>query len=351
MKKIIVYCEINPETCDFEEASFELLSKARELKLSARFIATNAQVNIADTDYYIEAVALAKELNQESVYKAIKAGADRVVLLKNDYFETFIQTDIAKTFVKYHKTSPAEIIIFPATPTGRIVAPRITTLLNTGLVADCTGLEFALVKNELKLAPTRPTFGSELMATILSKKNPQCATIRPGTFKADFVDIDEIKNGQYFENIVQLHSTEQRIKYTNLIKETMVNEVDFSKAKVVLAGGWGICSYSNQEHIKKLQKIAAKLGVNFATTRKVVEAGFIEKTHQIGQTGSSTTAELYIAFGISGAIQHIQGMKNCKKIIAINSDPNAEIFKYCDYKIIADAKELIDEMFEITQQA
>ena len=128
------------------------------------------------------------------------------------------------------------------------------------------------------------------------------------------------------------------------------NDVDYSNSKIVLAGGWGICNSKSKEYIEKLQKLAKLLYADFATTRKVVEAGLADKCYQIGQTGSTATPELYIAFGISGAIQHVQGMKNSKVIIGVNSDKDADIFKYCDIKIVDDARNVIDEMLEILNQ-
>ena len=346
MKKIIVYCESNKDGT-LTDTSFELLTKARELKLSAKFMAETTPNNINDPEYFVEAVTVGKDLERATVLKAISAGADKVVLLRNEDFEIFNQIDTAEVFVNYHNSNPSEIIIFPATPKGRIVAPRITTMLNTGLVADCTGLEFALKKDELKLAPTRPTFGSELMATILSKKNPQCATIRPKTFKAEFTEVNGIREGQYYEEYVNLTENGQKIKSYNLIGEKLADRIDFSNAKVVIAGGWGICKGKDLKYIEKLKKIADKLNGVFATTRKVVEAGLVDKAYQIGQTGSTTNADIYIAFGISGAIQHIQGMKNCKTIIAVNSDENADIFKYSDYKIVQNAETVIDDLSKL----
>ena len=346
MKKIIVYCEPIDEF-KLEYTAYELLSKARELKFSAKFMANAPDVHIKDCEYFVEAVVIANELNKESVLNAIKSGADKVVLLKTSDTADYTHIDIAKAFVDYFKQNPSEIIIFPATPKGRIIAPRITTMLQTGLVADCTGLEFALKKDELKLAPTRPTFGSELMATILSKKNPQCATIRPGTFNAEFVEISKINENQFIQVAMQNPSSDKKIKLFNLVNENTFNSIDFSSSKVILAGGWGICGGKNTTYIDKLKKLALKMNASFATTRKVVEAGLVDKAYQIGQTGSTVAADIYIAFGISGAIQHIQGMKNSKKIIAVNSDKDADIFKYCDYKIVADARSVIDEMLEI----
>ena len=346
MKKIIVYCEIGLDAT-LDETSYELLTKARELKYNAKFIAQNKPNTVSDSKYFVEAVAIGKKLNRESIIKAISSGADRVVFLKIKDNDAFNHIDMAEIFVNYHNSNPAEIIIFPATPKGRIIAPRITTMLDTGLVADCTGLEFALKKDELKLAPTRPTFGAELMATILSKKNPQCATIRPKTFTAQFVETNGIQDGQYIEIPAETSENGQKIKSFNLISENMTDKIDFSSAKVVIAGGWGLCQGKNTEYLEKLKKLAKKFNGVFATTRKVVEAGLADKAYQIGQTGTTTNADIYIAFGISGAIQHIQGMKNCKTIIAVNSDENADIFKYSDYKAVTDAKTVIDELLKI----
>ena len=347
MKKIIVYCETDFLDNTLEDASFELLSKARELKLGAKFISDTTNINLDDSDYMVIAVTCAKELNKNEILKAVRAGADKVVLLKNEIADSFVHTDIARVFVDYFKNNPSEIIIFPATPKGRIVAPRITTMLDTGLVADCTGLEFALKKDKLKLAPTRPTFGSELMATILSKKNPQCATVRPSVFKAEFSNNMDFREEQFEIIETQPPKDNQKIKLFSLVKENTEDKIDFSKEKIILAGGFGLINGKNTEYIEKLKRLANKLEAQFATTRKVVELGLEDKKYQIGQTGSSVEANIYIAFGISGAIQHIQGMKNSKIIIGVNTDENADIFNYCDYKIVDDAKKIIDEMLTI----
>lgn len=343
MKKIIVYCEINNLTRTFDDVTYQLLSKARELKYSASLIGKTSDVK--DYEYFVEAVALAPSLSRESISNALRSGADRVVLLKDSSFDIFVQTILASAFVEYFNSNPADIIIFPATPYGRIIAPRITTMLNTGLVADCTGLDFVLKKGELRLAPTRPTFGSELMATILSKKNPQCATIRPNVFKAEFVDSVEINMDNYTESLIKYPFEENRIKLINAITDKKTDKPDFLNAKVVLAAGFGIASGKKGEYFDKLEKLSRIMCANYAVTRKVVEMGYADKKYQIGQTGSTTQADLYIAFGVSGAIQHIAGMKNSKTIIAVNNDENADIFKYSDYKIVADAKKMIDEIY------
>lgn len=334
MKKIAIYCEIVNDK--LKDVSYELISKAYSLKQKA------FELKQEDNEFEIEAIAIGSSLLNESIADAYCAGADCVTFLKNDDIKEYELEKYADIFIKYYNENPMEIIIFPATITGRMLAPKITTILETGLVADCTGLDFILDKNnEIRLAPTRPTFGSELMATILSKKNPQCATIRPSTFSADFT---KNTDGKYIEKEIKTEKT-PGIKILRSYQETEDEKIDYSKAKIVLAAGAGLCSKDNS-YFEKLKSIAKKLNVDYAVTRKVVDLGIELPNYQIGQTGSTVQADLYITFGISGAIQHIFGMKNSKTIVSVNTDENAEIFKYSDYKMVADAKEVIDDIIK-----
>lgn len=334
MKKISVYCEVNHKDKKLEEVSYELISKAYDLTMLAK--------ELRQEEYIVEAIALSNEIDENSIQKAYLAGAKQFTFIKDDCLELFSQTVHAQCFVEYFNSEPSEIIIFPATSKGRILAPRITTILDTGLVADCTGLDFIIRDNKLNFAPTRPTFGSELMATILSKKNPQCATIRPQTFVASFSH--EIQ-GEYKE----FHPTsleENRFRLIrSVIDKSLSNSIDFSNSKIILTAGYGIVDGANKEYFEKLQAIAKKINATVGATRKVVDMGIMPHQTQIGQTGSIVAPELYIAFGVSGAIQHTSGIKNSKIIVGINNDPEAEIFKYCDYKIVANAKEIIDELY------
>ncbi len=334
MNKIIVYCDVNFEQKSLENVSYEIISKAYDL-------IKDINENLSDDmKYVIEAVALCDEISPQYIKKAFQAGAGRFVLIKDKSLENFSQCVFSKCFCEYFNQNPSPIILFGATQIGRIVAPRITTILNTGLVADCTGLDIAYEEGKIKLLATRPTFGSELMATILSKTNPQCATIRPKTFIAKF---DKDIAGQLFE----FHPTsyeETRIKFLRRILDNSSDAVDFSNAKIVLSGGFGLNDGKDKKYFLRLEQLANLVGAKVGASRKVVDFGLMPQSAQIGQTGSTTTADVYVAFGISGAIQHICGMKNCKTIIAINTDENAEIFKYADYKIVEDAKALIDDM-------
>ena len=337
MNKIIVYCEMNLKNYMLDEVSYELSSKAVELKEQAK----NFQVK--NNEYVVEAVILGGDLDKTSLKRLLDTGVDSVVLIKEKTLEHFSQTVFAQCFVEYYQTSPSDIVIFPATSYGRMVAPRITTALDTGLVADCTGLEFVVKNDDLKLAPTRPTFGSELMATILSKKNPQCATIRPKTFKPDFSKNIDGKYTEFYPNSYE----EPRIKLLRTMLNKKDKTIDFANAKIVLAAGYGLSDGKDRKYYTRLERIAKIINAKVASTRKVADFELLPRDTQIGQTGSYVEADLYVAFGISGAIQHVSGMKNSKTIIAINSDSNADIFKYADYKIVADAKTIVDEMLEM----
>lgn len=335
MKKILVYCEVDLVNKKLDNVSYELISKAHDLTLKAKELKS-------DENYIVEAVALCDEIEETSIKKAFLAGANKFIHIKSECLKNFSQTVFTQCFVEYFNKNQADIIIFPATFEGRIVAPRITTLLDTGLVADCTGLDFIIRENKLKFAPTRPTFGSELMATIISKKNPQCATVRPKIFNATF---DKNIDGELNE-FIPTSLDEPRIKLLRTVLDNSSNAVDFSSAKIILAAGYGLVDKKDRKYFSRLERIAEIFGAKIASTRKVVDMGLMSQSTQIGQTGATVEPEVYIAFGISGAIQHISGMKNSKTVIAINTDENAEIFKYSDYKIVADAKEIIDNLIE-----
>jgi len=330
MKKIAIYAESKNEL--IEDTTFELISKAKEL---ADFAKKSYNIDIK-----ITTLLISPDVSEESVRNAFRAGSNKFVLIKNDAFFNFNQITYTSAFLSYYNKNPQDFILFPATPTGRMVAPRVTTVLETGLVADCTGLDFVIKDNELKLAATRPTFGAELMATILSRKSPECATIRPKTFKINFSNNNQ---GEFIEiQYLIKNNSNFRLLDTSIDK---TQKVDFSKSKIILSAGFGLYDGGSNEYIHKLQELARIIGADFAISRKLADFKVKDSEYQVGQTGATVTPDLYVAFGISGAMQHIQGMKNSKTIVAINSDPNAEIFKYSDYKIVANAKEVIDQLF------
>jgi len=329
MKKIAIYSEIKGKTLD--KTAYELISKANDIRNFAK--------NLKNFEIQITNILIAPSVDEESVKKAYRAGADAFVLIKNEEFENFNQIIYSNAFLNYLYQNPHDYILFPATPTGRMIAPRVTTALDTGLVADCTGIDFIIKDNNLKMASTRPTFGAELMATILSRKTPECATVRPKTFIPKF---NKQESGEYIEFPISIANNFE-INIIDSSKKTYKSQ-NFENSKIIFCAGFGLYDGKENTYITKLKGIAQQLGVDFAITRKLVDYGILDHEYQIGQTGTTVSPDIYIAFGVSGAIQHIQGMKNSKTIVAINSDPDAEIFKYADYKIVADAKIIIDDL-------
>jgi electron transfer flavoprotein alpha subunit len=223
------------------------------------------------------------------------------------------------------------IFLIGATHQGRDLAPRIAARLNTGLTADCTNLD--LDENGL-LLQTRPAFGGNIMATIICPKNlPQMATVRPGVFEKPEVN----ENKKYHFKKYHFEPAESLIEIINLIKKEASGK-DITESDVIVAGGRGL---GNPNGFKLLEDLASELNGVVAASRAVVDAGWANHNIQVGQTGKTVKPKIYIACGISGAIQHIAGMKDSKCIIAINKNKDAPIFKVADYGIVGDLYEVI----------
>ena len=265
-----------------------------------------------------------------------KFGLDKLYVLKSEkpFFEKAEEPFLISGLIK--NINP-EIFVLLSSTTGREIAPIIASILDTGLTADCTKIEIENIEGKLKLISTRPTFGGKLMASIICKKNPQMATVRVGTFKKEELNNENLEIVEFsFPSFLNLKS--EIIEYK---KDESGEFINFQNAKMVFAGGLGL---KNKENFDKLKLLCEKTGAIMGATRKAVDKGFADKKYQIGQTGSSTTPEIYVAFGISGAIHHIMGMENSKKVIAINLDKNAPIFKYADIGYIEDAAKVLDEL-------
>ena len=235
-------------------------------------------------------------------------------------------------FYEIAKKHAPRIILTGATLQGKEIAANTAVRLNTGLTADCTELN---IKDNLLLS-TRPTFGGQLIADILCKTFPQMATVQENIFSASQIE----NSAKVLFDWVDIDKFERKIEILEKVKKTDEPE-DVTKAKIVIAGGLGACKDNGFELIKRLAK---KLNAAIAGSREAYEHGFIHKSQQIGQTGKTIAPKLYIAVGISGANQHIAGIKNCEKIIAINNDENAPIFKYSDYGIIGNLYEILKEL-------
>ncbi|MCI6153198.1 electron transfer flavoprotein subunit alpha/FixB family protein [Fusobacterium perfoetens] len=266
-------------------------------------------------------------------------GVDIVYYLKHELLENFSTQGITIAVSDLILDRKPEIVLVGATSIGRDIAPRIAGRVGTGLTADCTKLEIDLTDN--KILQTRPAFGGNLMATIICPKNrPQMSTVRPGVMeKAPYTE--EVKGTIE----VVTPNLKPEMIHTKLVEilELKKRLVNLTDAKIIVSGGRGL---KKAEGFELLRKLADKLGGEVGASRAAVDSGWIDQSHQIGQTGTTVRPTVYIACGISGAIQHLAGMSESKYIVAINKDPQAPIFKVCDYGIVGDLYDVIPEMIE-----
>jgi electron transfer flavoprotein alpha subunit len=272
----------------------------------------------------------------------IHHGADRVLLADHPELEIYRTLPYARVAADLARERKPYIFLMGATPIGRDLAPRVASSLRAGLTADCTDLQigdYASKKekrtyNDL-LYQIRPAFGGNLIATIVNPTmHPQMATVREGVMRRQKPDMTRQgvieKIGPAFD--------ERDLVLKVLGREARDSQVNLKGAPIVVAGGAGVGS---QENFELIQELAHILGGEVGASRAAVDAGFVSREHQVGQTGVTVRPRLYIAAGISGAIQHRAGMSESSKIIAINSDPNAPIFQVAHYKIVGDLAEVI----------
>lgn len=266
-------------------------------------------------------------------------GADKVYLCENEKLENYTTDGYAITIDNAVKQYKPEIVLYGATHIGRDLAPRLAAMIDTGLTADCTGL--AIDSEDKKLLQTRPAFGGNLMATIVCPNHrPQMSTVRPGVMEKPVYNPE--KKGEIIKISPNIKDEEIRTKVKEIVKG-IKETVSLTDAKVIVSGGKGIGS---PEGFELLRKLADKLGGVIGSSRACVDAGWIDHMYQVGQTGTTVKPNLYIACGISGAIQHLAGMQNSDYIVAINKNENAPIFEVADYGLVGDLFKVIPEMIE-----
>lgn len=266
----------------------------------------------------------------------IRYGANKVYLAEHLKLKEYRTTAYAKVIEEIVNQYRPNILLMGATHIGRDLAPRVSRRIGVGLTADCT--ELTIDPEEKVLLQTRPAFGGNVMATIANRySRPQMATVRPGVMEA----MGKTGcTGDVIKHSVALTEKEIGTKVLELVREKKKG-VDLAEAKVIVAGGRGV---GDVKGFKILKKLADTMGGEVAGTRVAVEEGWITADRQIGQTGQSVRPELYIACGISGAIQHRAGMLNSRYIVAINKDGNAPIFQIADWGIVGDLHDVIPEM-------
>lgn len=302
-----------------EGVTFELLAKGREL-------AQKRGVNVT-------AVIMGKDIKELSE-ELVKRGADRVVSADHPGLENFITTTYANILAEIINSEKPEIVLAGSTTMGRALLPRVAAKLRTGLTADCTELE--IDEKDGKLLQTRPAAGGSIMATIVCPNSrPQMATVRHKVFKE--AEHDDSRKGEIISFDVNENMLDNATKFLGFVKDE-TQTVNLSDADVIVSGGRGM---KGPEHFGMIQELADALGGAMGASRPVIDEGWLPYSHQVGQTGKTVSPKIYIAVGISGAIQHLAGMKSSDTIIAINKDPNAPIFQVADYGIVGDAFEIV----------
>ncbi len=313
------------------DVSFELLSKGRKLAESLKGV--------------LKAVVIGNQM-KEIAEKTYQFGATEVLLADHPDLAVYNTLPYARIMSELIDKHQPRIVLFGASFIGRDLAPRVASHTKSGLTADCTELQISDVTYLRKdypdlLLQIRPAFGGNILATIVTPDNPvQMATVREGVMEMALL-----------EKAVKGKITE--IPYKSDLADTLVkiieqhheeNKVNLKAAPIIVAGGYGM---GTVENFKLLKDLADTIGGEVAGSRAAVDAGFVEHNRQVGQTGVTVRPKLYIAVGISGAIQHRAGMDDSNKIIAINSDPKAPIFDICHYGIVGDAMEIIPQFIEV----
>lgn len=304
---------------------FELLGKGRDLATDI------GAVNLC-------AILLGKNL-EEMTKQLFEAGADIVYTAENELLENYTADGYTKVISEAIYEFKPEIVLYGATHIGRDLAPRIAARVNTGLTADCTKLD---IEEETKgILQTRPAFGGNLMATIKCPNHrPQMSTVRPGVM--DKAKVLPGRTGKVVPVTLHLQESDIRTKILEIVK-TAKDMVSLTDAEIIVSGGAGLGDAAGFELI---QKFADQIGGVVGASRAAVDAGWIDHSHQVGQTGTTVKPKIYIACGISGAIQHLAGMQTSDVIIAINKSPIAPIFEVADYGIVGDLYQVIPELME-----
>lgn len=267
-------------------------------------------------------------------------GANKVILVDNEKYKDYntdAYTKIMEELVGKYKPST---ILIGATNNGRDLGPRLSCRIRTGLTADCTGL--GIDEETGNVAWTRPAFGGNIMATILCPDHrPQIGTVRPNVFKKP--EPDTSNTGEVISEDIKVDDKDIRTKIIDFIKEEGEEDINLEEADIIVSGGRGI---GKPENFKLIEDLAEALGGTVGASRATVDAGWISPLHQVGQTGKTVGPKIYIACGISGAIQHLAGMSSSDVIVAINKDPEAPIFEVADYGVVGDVLEVVPALTE-----
>ena len=318
-----VYFFVDQREGFIQNVGLELLGKARELA-----DALNEKVY---------AMLLGHDLTTQA-QECIAYGADTVLRVDAPELATYVTEPYAQAIYQIIRDNKPSIVLIGATTIGRDLGPRLSARVETGLTADCTGLE---ISEERDLLMTRPAFGGNLMATIICKEHrPQMSTVRPGVMRMG--QRDENRKGTIEDVKINFDKSKFRVRVLETVKQTK-NLVDITEAHVLISGGRGV---GNAEGFDMLRAMANTIGAEVSASRAMVDAGVLGHERQVGQTGKTVRPDLYFAMGISGAIQHLAGMEESEYIIAINKDKFAPIFNVADLGIVGDVRKIVPLLTE-----
>ena len=305
-----------------KSVAYELLSKGREL------------AEVLKTDLSAVGFGHGIDVNQLTAY-----GADKVYFVDSPELAGNQEDLYTQQLVELIQQHKPEIVLAGATSLGRAFIPRVAAILKTGLTADCTGLDID-TENRL-LRQTRPTFGGNIMATIICQaKRPQMSTVRPRVFKKN--EPDKGRKGQIIKVDFNRERITSRTKLLNFV-EDLTEKVKLEDADIIVSGGRGL---GKAENFKLIEELAKVMGAAVGSSRPPVDEGWIPYSHQVGQTGKTVCPKLYIACGVSGSVQHMAGMQTSDIIVAINDDPHASIFEIATYGIVGDLFQVVPMLTE-----
>ena len=318
-KNVWVFCE--QRDGELQSVAIELLGVARELadKVNEKVVALLLGDGVS---------AKANDL--------VAYGADEVRVVDHANLKHFVTEYYAQAVTQVVKANDPNVVLFGATSIGRDLAPRLSARLHTGLTADCTKLEMDEAGN---LFMTRPAFGGNLFATIICPEHrPQMSTVRPGVMKKP--EFDGERKGDIIQETINWDDSKAVVKVVEEVKETK-NVEKIEDAKILVSCGRGV------KDVAPAFDVAKKVKGTVSASRSLVDNGIIEHARQVGQTGKTVRPQAYLAFGISGAIQHLAGMEEAEYIVAVNTDVNAPIFKVANLGIVADANAVLKQLDKI----
>lgn len=319
---ILIYAQLS-ENNTIEPVVLELLTKARELKEKL-------------WNQRIMTCIIGPRINYDEIIKTLgEYGSDEAVVVCDDRLKRYDKEYYSYIFTEVAKKNPPRVILIGATAQGKEIAPYTAAELETGLTADCINLNIS--DNNLLLS-TRPTFGGQLTADILCSTFPQMATVRANVFKAEKHEVNPNVTFDWFD----IDKIEKKIEIIEINKKSKSSN-DIENAGILVSGGVGACKDNG---FALIHELAYKLKAKVSGSRGAYEKAYIAKSQQVGQTGKTVAPKLYLAFGISGANQHLAGINNNSKIIAVNKDKNAPIFNHADIGMTGDLFEIIPKLIE-----